>query len=247
MMAVILFRRRYESYRRGLLSGSAGKARRKQVWITSYPLMIQSGVECGLWSAGAVVSGWFGKIQLAAYQVMNTIAQLGFMTYMSFGIATSIRVANFMGVRDIAGIRRITHAGLHIILLMATVASLIFLFFSDNLIHLFIDDNAVRAYALLLIPPLVLYQYCDGIQLTFVNALRGTSHVKPLLWISLVSYIVVGIPFLLLMAKGFGLETVGVYYSFSGALTMAAVLLIWAFRRTLRTENEKISSKEGDV
>ena len=47
--------------------------------------MIQSGVECALWSMGAVVSGWFGKVQLAAYQVVNTIAQLGFMTYMSFG------------------------------------------------------------------------------------------------------------------------------------------------------------------
>lgn len=247
IVSVIAIRRRYRPYWKGLVSAHAGATRRKQVWLTSYPLMIQSGVECGLWSAGAVVSGWFGKIQLAAYQVMNTIAQLGFMTYMSFGIATSIRVANFMGTRDLAGIRRITHAGLHIILFMATVASLIFLFLSENLINLFIDDNAVRAYAILLIPPLVLYQYCDGTQLTFVNALRGTSHVKPLLWISLVSYIVVGIPFLLLMAKGIGMETVGVYYSFSGALTVAAVLLIWAFRRTLRLENEKISSEDAVV
>ncbi len=81
---------------------------RRQVWTTSYPIMIQSGIECFLWSFGTIVSGWFGKIQLASYQVVNTISQLGFMTYMSFGIATSIRVANFTGLRDMNGVRRIT-------------------------------------------------------------------------------------------------------------------------------------------
>lgn len=233
IVVVIARRRRYRPYWDALKHTSAGKERRRKVWVTSYPLMIQSGVECGLWAFGAIVSGWFGKVQLAAYQVMNTIAQLGFMTYMGFGWATSIRVANFTGVGDIAGVRQITKAGLHLVLLLATFASIVFFFFTEALVHVFTPEEEVALAALPLVIPLILYQYCDGAQLTFVNALRGTSVVKPLLWISIISYIIVGIPVLLLFAKGFGLGAEGVYYSFSVALTTATVLLIIAFRKAL--------------
>ena len=231
---VFALRNRYTVYWQSMKQGHGGADRRRKVWVTSYPLMIQSGVECGLWSAGAVVSGWFGKVELAAYQVMNTIAQLGFMTYMGFGWATSIKVANFTGVKDLPNIRRTTAAGLHIVLALATVASIVFMFFTEPLVYLFTPEAEVAAYALLLVAPLVLYQYCDGVQLTYVNALRGTSEVKPLLWISVIAYLVVGIPLLLFMALPLGMETVGVYYSFSGALTTAAILLVIAFRKTLR-------------
>ena len=243
MTGIIVFflsSRRYRPYREGLREGSPAEtgAVRRKVWVTSYPVMIQSGVECFLWSFGAIVSGWFGKIQLASYQVVNTIAQLGFMTYMSFGIATSIRVANYTGLRDTAGMNRITSAGLHLNILLATIASLIFLIGGRHLIHAFTPDPEVIAVALTLIIPLILYQYGDAVQLTYANALRGTSDVKPLLWISIVSYIIVGIPLLLFLSKGLDWECVGVYYSFSGALIVASLLLRNAFNKAV-TKKEK--------
>ena len=234
IIIVFASRKRYDIYWTSMLRKRSGRERKREVWITSYPLMIQSGVECGLWSAGAIVSGWFGKVELAAYQVMNTIAQLGFMIYMGFGWATSIKVANFTGVKDFDNVRNVTRVGLHIVLALATLASIVFFFFTEPLVHLFTPEADVAAYALLLIAPLILYQYCDGVQLTYVNALRGTSKVKPLLWISVISYLVVGIPLLLLMALPMGMETVGVYYSFSGALLTAAVLLVVIFGKTVR-------------
>lgn len=241
IVVVFAMRKRYRVYWRSVVGSHAEGRRRYRVWVTSYPLMIQSGVECGLWSFGAVVSGWFGKVQLAAYQVMNTIAQLGYMTYMGFGWATSIRVANFTGVEDINGIRRITCAGLHMVLALATLVSVVFLFFTEPLVHLFTPDANVAVQALLLVVPLILYQYCDAVQLTYVNALRGTSVVKPLLWISIVSYLFVGIPLLLFMAVTLDMATQGVYFSFSGALLTASVLLIVAFNRVLRQkEREKV-------
>ena len=234
ILCVFAFRKRYYTYWKMLIKGHSGTGRKLQVWKTSYPLMVQSGVECGLWSFGAVVSGWFGKVELAAYQVMNTIGQLGFMTYMSFGWATSIKVANYTGVKNFTGVRRVTNAGLHMILILATLASLAFLFFTDEMVHMFTPETGVADYAMLMIPPLVLYQYCDGIQLTYINALRGTSKVKPLLWISIVSYIGAGVGSLMLLAVVFNMETVGVYYSFSLALFTAAVLLVLTFRKTVK-------------
>lgn len=234
ILLMLMLGRRYKPYREGMRSAGGNGDIRRKVWVTSYPVMIQSGVECFLWSFGAIVSGWFGKIQLAAYQVVNTISQLGFMTYMSFGVATSIRVANYTGLRDTNGVRRISTAGMHLNLLLCTIASLVFLFKAEWLIHAFTPDAAVSTAALALVVPLILYQYGDAIQLTYANALRGTSNVKPLLWISIISYIVVGIPLLLFLAKVTGLESVGVYYSFFGALLVAALLLHRAFRTTVQ-------------
>lgn len=234
ILIVYIFNSRYSIYWQQVIRSHSGRGRKMKVWTTSYPLMVQSGVECGLWSFGAVVSGWFGKVQLASYQVMNTIGQLGFMIYMSFGWATSIKVANFTGQKDYSSVRNVTRVGLHIIMILATVSSLVFLFFTDELVGYFTPEPEVIAYSLLMIAPLVLYQYCDGTQLLYVNALRGTSKVKPLLWISVVSYIFVGISFLMLFAVAFDMETIGVYYSFSMALLCAAVLLVLTFRKTVR-------------
>ncbi|MCM1356273.1 MAG: MATE family efflux transporter [Staphylococcus sp.] len=247
ILLFFIFSRRYKPYMEGARDSEADTSSvRRTVWATSYPVMIQSGIECFLWSFGAIVCGWFGKIQLAAFQVVNTIAQLGFMTYMSFGVATSIRVANYNGMRNVNGMQRITSAGLHLNLLLATIASAIFLFGGRSLIHVFTPDADVISTALTLIFPLILYQYGDAVQMTYANALRGTSHVKPLLWISIVSYLMVGVPLLLLLSTGFGMENLGVYYSFTGALIVASVLLHNSVVSTLRHKKIEFESQPED-
>lgn len=229
-IVIYFFNRRvYRPYRAGYGSAEGLGAVRYKVWITSYPVMIQSGVECLLWAFGAIVCGWYSKIQLAAYQVVNTIAQLGFMTYLSFSTATSILVANYTGTNDFRGVRHITLAGLHLILALATLASLIFLIGGRHLIHLFTPDEAVIASAMGLLLPLIVYQYMDAIQLTYCNAIRGTSVVKPLLWISVTTYIIIGIPVLLLFARIFPVANVGIFWCFNVALGVACILLTRSF------------------
>ena len=230
ILIAFLCNKKYEPLRGNLLHARALGAERRKVWVTSYPVMIQSGVECSLWSFGAVACGWFGKIQLAAYQIVNTIGQLGFMTYMSFGVAVSVRVANYTGLRNESGIGRVSRAGLHLNMVLATIASALFWIFDSQLLGFFTGDAGVVAAGLTFIVPLVLYQYFDAAQITFINAIRGTSLVKPLLWISLISYIAVGIPSLLLFAVGFDWQSVGVYYSFDVALLVATILAIYFFK-----------------
>lgn len=239
IVVILLTSKRYRPYMEGLMYRGKLRTERKKVFVTSYPIMIQSGIECMLWSFGAVVSGWFGVQQLASYQILIAVSHIGFMTYISFGIATSIKVSNYMGVKDFVGIRRVTKTGLSVNLMLGTIASLIFLVFGRDLLELFTDDIAVIELAVLMIPPLVLYQYGDAIQITYANALRGTSHVKPLLWVSLVCYIIIGIPFLRLLAEGFDMKNVGVFYSFSGALFSAALLLYLSYKKAVKIEYDK--------
>lgn len=230
----ILCNRHYAPYRGGMRDHTGAGRLRRDVWLTSYPPMIQGGAECALWSFGAVVSGWFGKIQLAAYQVVNTASQIGFTTYISFAIATSIRVANLTGVRDWRGVRRTASAGLHLNLMLCAIASLIFIFLPGPLIRLFTPDPEVIACALPLIMPMVLYQVCDAMQVTYANAQRGTKMVRPLLWVAVVSYCCVGMPLSVIFGASLGWHNVGVYYSFVVALAVASTLFLWSFKRTVR-------------
>ena len=76
-----------------------------------------------------------------------------------------------MGINDLVAIRRISSAGLHINLLLATIACAIFIVGSEHLLGLFTQDADVISVGLALIPPLVLYQYGDAVQITYANAL----------------------------------------------------------------------------
>ena len=238
--AVILwYCRRGKRYRgiqegfRSLAEKEPGENRElsRRIFRTSFPVMLQSGTEAMIWAFGAVVCGWYGKIQLAAYQVTNVMSQIGFMAYLSFGTAVSIRCANKMGTRDYGGILTTARAGLGFNLLLAVGASAIFYFFARPLLGMFTADEAVRSVAQGLILPLILYQLFDAAQVTLSNAVRGTSYVRPLLYVSVGTYGVLGVPLMLALR---GWMSVGVYYSFVIMLVAAFVAYWWSFRRILR-------------
>lgn len=241
ILAFFALSRRYRPYKAGALDSTPVPGMRRSVWSISWPLMIQAGIECGLWSLGAVVTGWFGKVQLAAYQVINTISQLGFMIYMSFGIAVSIRSANSTGTGDMEGVRRTTTAGLHLNLVLAAAASVFFVVGGKSLVHFFSPDPEVIASAMTLLLPLVLYQFGDAVQLTYANGLKGTGNARPFLWVALVAYVIIGVSALFWLATGLGLGNLGVFYSFSFALFSAALMLWLFFRQTLNRERVKLN------
>lgn len=227
-------RRRYSDLRKGL-KVRIDRPTCFTVWKTSYPIMIQSGMECCLWALGAVVCGWFGTAQLASYQIANIVGQFGFMIYMSAGVALSIRVANFTGVKNADGMRISARASLHLMLVMATLASVVFLVAGKHLFSLFTSDPAVIEAGLPLVLPLILYQYFDAVQLNYGSGLRGSGDVKPLITVAAVSYILVGCGSLFILAQVFGLGNVGVYYSFGITLLCAALMLLRYFRRAVIT------------
>lgn len=239
ILAVIFFAPKYRAYREGLRLRRSLREEQRKLLDTSWPVMVQSGIECMLWAVGAVVCGWFSKEQLAGYQVILSISQLGFMTYMSFATAVSIKVANYTGMRDFIALRRSARAGLHLTLVLATLASFVFYFCGHGLIHMFTSDTAVISAAMALLVPMIVYQYGDAFQMLYANALRGTGHVLPLVWISLVSYVVAGIGAMYLFAGVADLESRGVYWSFSVALFLAAWLMRRAFKRAVRMEESE--------
>lgn len=237
MAAVFFLSRRTRPTRDGLLGRAEGDDHTPTVrplLKTSLPVAIQMTIETGSFSLAAIMCGWLGANELASYQVLMTIGSLGFMIYYSFGAGVSVLVANEAGRADRAAMRRVAWAGFHVLLVVAVVASVVFLAAGRQLIQLFTEDMAVVAVAVTLLVPMILYQLCDATQICYANALRGTANVTPMLWISPVAYLVVGIPATYLMGFTFSGGVVGIFLSFSLSLGTAAVCFFTAFMRTTR-------------
>lgn len=230
LIVYLMYSPRYAEMRKGIKESVINRIQLRHVAVTSFPVSMQLFFETAAFSGAAVMAGWLGKIELAAFQVMVTIGTLGFCFYYSLASATSVLVANAAGRNDRKAMRRIGFAGYYLILIMAAAASLSFIFFGRQLIGLFTNDTMVVAMCMSLIAPMVMYQLGDATQVNFANSLRGTSKVMSMLWIALFSYIIVGLPTTFLLRHSIQ----SIFYSFSASLFVAAALFLYFFLKNTR-------------
>ena len=232
IVAIFFGLKKYHEYSQGFFNSSVSYKKQKHITLTSLPIALQLSLESGSFTFAAVVAGWLGAIELAAYQIIVIVGTLGFCIYYSMGSSVSVLVANAAGRNDKKGMRQVAFASYHIMLTLATISSFIFIFFGRDLMTIFTDDAVVIATASTLIFPLVLYQLGDATQINFSNALRGTSNVMPMLWIALVCYVIVGVPATYLLAIPASLGIFGIILSFSIPLFLAGALFLYFFMKT---------------
>ena len=234
---VFFMSRKYAVYREGLLNGRMPKGTLKKVFNTSWPVALQMSFETGAFSACAIFAGWLGTVSLASFQVILVIGTLGFCIYYSIGTAISVLTANEMGRGLSEACRRPAFDGYIVMIAAMLVSCAIFILFCRQLIGLFSDDERVVSMAASLLFPLVLYQLGDATQITFANALRGTSRVRPLMWISFISYIIVGLPSTWILAFPASMGVYGIELSFSISLFLAAALYLYAFLKATKIQS----------
>lgn len=231
----VFFRRAaYRDYAEGYRAGRPDGENYGNVFRMSWPVSLQMSFETAAFSGCAVMCGWLGAIEMAAFQIVVVVGTLGFCIYYAMATSVAVLVANESGRNNAAGMRRKAFAGYGVILACCICSSLFFALASGDFMSIFTEDAVVLAAAVGVIVPLVLYQVGDATQINFANALRGTGNVRPMMWIAFFSYIVVGIPASWLLAFPLGLGLYGIVLSFSCSLFMAAALFLIFFLRTVR-------------
>lgn len=197
------------------------------------PISLQMGMESGAWSLCSIIVGWIGTNALAGHQIMLTISQLFFQFYYALASAVAIRVSLFHGQHDYTAIRRTAWAGCHLNFMIAIVVSVPVVIFRDSISMLFSSSPQVAAQVAGAIVPLIVYQFSDGLQCTFSNAMRGLAYVRPAMLVAFLSYFVVSLP----LAYVFGISIhgglVGVWFSFPFGLTIAGLLYYHFYHRRL--------------
>ena len=94
----------------------------------------------------------------------------------------------------------------------------------------FTESEEVGAVVVTLIYPFLLYQFGDGLQVTFANALRGISDVKPMIIIAFIAYFIISLPIGYIFGFLLDWGVFGVWMAFPFGLTGAGIMLYLRFR-----------------
>ncbi|MBX2843689.1 MAG: MATE family efflux transporter, partial [Flammeovirgaceae bacterium] len=130
------------------------------------PMGLQILMEAGAFTIGTIFMGQIGKIELAAHQVVLSLASFTFMAVGGIGSATTIRISNQFGENNYKKLRRIGLSSYFIVTLIMTGFGVLF-FIGRNIIPLgFSPDIEVIQVAANLLIFAAIFQTFDGIQLT---------------------------------------------------------------------------------
>ena len=243
MVGIFFVSKKYREYKEGWNTGKVHYADFKKITVLGFPLALQMGMETAAFSLSSLMVGWFGTESLAAHQVMLTISQLGYMIYYGLAAAVAVRISNFMGQRDFLAVRRTATAGIHLVFLLALVTSVPVFIFRHIIGELFTDNVNVISMVSMTIIPFMIYQFGDGMQCNYANAMRGTANVRPLIWIAFISYFVVSLPLGYIFGVIMNYKLLGVWYAFPFGLTLSGILYYIYYQKGLKRIEASTLSK----
>lgn len=236
-VALFFLSRRFAVYREGFLRAPWARDVMRRLNALGWPVAFQMGMETASFSLCAVMVGWLGTTSLAAHQVMITISTFTFMIYYGLGAAISIRVSLFHGRADVPAVRRVARSGFVLMVALEVLLSTLVFSLRHVVGSWFTDDAVVGQTVVCLMLPFLIYQFGDGLQITFSNALRGIARVRELMVIAAVAYFVVSLPLAYFFAFVCRWGLVGIWSSFPFGLTLAGALMWWSFRRATLSQH----------
>ena len=238
-LAVFLCKRSMQQYREGFFSLGWSRQLVRRLTTLGTPIALEMGMETASFSLSIIMVGWLGTIALASHQVMSTISQFTFMVYYGLGAAVAVRTSYFHGRGDTTNTRHVVTAGLRLMVMLEILLGGIIFLLRKDIGSWFTDSAEVSASVLTLMLPFFIYQFGDGLQINYANALRGIADVKPLMVIAFIAFFVISLPvgYLCGFVMGYGL--VGVWMAFPFGLTSAGIMMWWRFRKMMNLANRQ--------
>ena len=237
-LAVFLGKRSFRRYRVGFFG--KGWSRRLVLRLNQlgWPIALEMGMETASFSLSIIMVGWLGTIALASHQVMTTISQFTFMVYYGLGAAVAVRTSYFHGQRDMTNTRHTVVAGLNVMVALEVLLAGIIFLLRNHIGGWFTDSAEVSRTVITLMLPFFIYQFGDGMQINYANALRGIADVKPLVVIAFIAFFVISLPVGYFCGFVLGYGLMGVWMAFPFGLTSAGVMMWWRFRRRMQLEEQ---------
>ena len=239
MVSIVIAGKSFREYRHNLIHSSLNKADFKEMNRLGWPVALQLGMESAAFTLSCVMVGWLGTIPLAAHQVMITLSQLFYLVLSGMAAALAIRVSHFMGQKDYAAVRRNAYDGFRLNLLFSLCMGIPVFLLRHQIGGWFNDNAEVQAYVSVLIILMMVYQFGDGLQYTFANALRGIACVKPMVLYAFIAYFVISLPLGYTLGFTCGMGILGIWIAFPFGLTIAGEM----YRRRFEKELQKIEQR----
>ncbi len=204
------------------------------------PSAMQMLFEVLLFTAAIWLCGTIGKTSQAANQIALSLASLTFMFAMGLSVVSMIRVGNQKGLQDYKNLVIVARSVFILTILIEVFFAIIFIVLHQILPILFLnmenpsqilDNKEVILIASKLLLVAAVFQISDGIQVVVLGALRGLQDVRIPMYITFVSYWIIGFPISFYLGLYTNLEAVGVWIGLFAGLTAAALFLYIRFHR----------------
>jgi len=225
-VAALLWWRRARAARRLRLRRSLSWAEVRDAGAQGAPLGLLYIAETGAMSVGTAMIGLFGTVALAAAQVASAVGVFLYMVPLGIAGAVTVRVAQAHGAGERGRIRAIAGAALTLSLGWLGLAAVLLAGFGERIAGTITTDPATVALAAQMFLALASYQVLDGLQTTSLGALRGLGDTAYPAGVSILAYWGVALPLGWVLAFPLGLGPAGVWFGVTGALAVAAALLI---------------------
>jgi len=223
----------------------------KKIIDLGLPSAMQMLFEVTLFTAAIWLSGSLGKNSQAANQIALILASSTFMVAMGLSVTAMIRVSHTKGMNDYKKLIVVARSIFLLAIILETLFAIIFVVFHQFLPHLFLnmddpsqllDNSEIIMITAKLLLVAAIFQISDGIQVVVLGALRGLQDVKIPMYITFVSYWIIGFPISYYLGKFTELKAVGIWIGLLAGLTAAALFLYIRFARLTRmlvVQNEK--------
>ncbi|CAK9442309.1 uncharacterized protein LODBEIA_P60520 [Lodderomyces beijingensis] len=176
-----------------------------------------------------LLASYIDTTSLAAQSIGTTMASLTYQVPFAIGIASSTRIANFLGAGLAESAKITTQVSLSFGLVISALNFLALFVFRRQIAYAFTDDEEVIATVLGIMWLIALMQVSDAINANSAGCLRGQGQTKIGGIVNLVSYYVVGLPLSIYLTffspwKG---KLAGLWVGSTVALTIIGVVQSW--------------------
>jgi MATE family multidrug resistance protein len=203
----------------------------KSILAQGLPIAMSLLFEVSLFAIVAIILVPFGAQTVASHQVALNFTGLVFMVPLSIAMATTIKVGFAVGNKNLQQAKDYTLYAILLGLALACFTALITIVLRNQIASIYTTEIAVIELAASLMLLASIYQFSDTIQVVSAGALRGYKDTKSILYITFLSYWLIGLPVgLMLGLTDWIITSLGPYGFWIGfiiGLTTAAILLAW--------------------
>ena len=187
-------------------------------------------VEISVFAVFTAAIASLGAVALAGHEIAINCISFTFMIPMGISAAAGIRVGQAVGRGSAAEAKAAGWAALVLSLAVSACTSAVFFLLPAQVAGSFTRDSAVIAAAVPLLVIAAFFQFCDGLQVTVIGALRGAGDTASGLITHCCTYWLCGLPLGLWLCfrRGFGAR--GLWLGLSTALILAGGILTLRWR-----------------
>jgi MATE family multidrug resistance protein len=204
------------------------------------PIGVTYFAEVSAFGAISLLVARFGVVQVSAHQIALNFVSLVFMVPLSFGIALLTRVGQSLGEGNPQRARFVGWVGVGMSVAFGVLSAGFILLFRWEIARAYTSDLAVQQMCVQLLLLAALFQLSDSTQVAVASAIRGYKVTRGPMVIQLLAFWGVSLPVgcILGLAPSWfpwspsaPMSATGFWMGLVLGLTVAAVLLTWAFQR----------------